>query len=107
MKRLKDKLKTILTGKKGESLVEGLVSLLVFSVLMMAVTMMINTSLRMTAASTADASAKQESFNNAVFEQYTTPAAVNLLLQTSGSAIDVSVPVYLSNDGTYVSFSPR
>jgi len=63
MKKQADKLKAILKGNSGETLLEGLVSVLVFSVLIATITMMIMLSLRITSISTAASGASQSEAN--------------------------------------------
>jgi Tfp pilus assembly protein PilV len=60
------KIAAILKSRRGETLMEGLVSILVFTILLSAVTLMIMTSLRVTGFSTREAGAMQEAANNAL-----------------------------------------
>jgi Tfp pilus assembly protein PilX len=59
MNRLVKKIKYILSESTGETLIEGLASILVFVVLVAAVTMMIMVSMRITANSTENARIRQ------------------------------------------------
>jgi len=59
MRHLDKKIRQILMDTRGESLIEGLASILVFTVLVATVTMMIMISLRMTTISTFDAENRQ------------------------------------------------
>ena len=70
MYKIIDKIKSISTDKKGESLIESMAALLIFSILLMSVTMMINTSLRITGNSTLAAAEKQNLENQAILEEY-------------------------------------
>jgi len=59
MKQLVKKVRTILKSKSGETLMEGLASVLVFTVLIATVTMMLLVSLRITNNTTQAAEARQ------------------------------------------------
>jgi len=107
MKRLINKTTKILTGKKGESLVESMVSLLIFSILLLSITIIIITSRRIIANSTADATKTQNIANKAIFEKYDAANSVKLILNDSIKGINVEIPVKLSDDGTFISFSPE
>jgi len=63
MKKQALKLRNIIKGTGGETLLEGLISVLVFSVLIATITMMIMLSLRITAISTVASSASQNEAN--------------------------------------------
>lgn len=106
MKRLTFKLKTVLLNNKGESLMESVASLLIFSILMMAVATMITASLRITSASTKDASERQDAVNKGIMEDYdTTPT--NDTLTFEGTGINVTIPVEISDEDGYVAFIPE
>ena len=59
MRKLAGKAQVIFNNNRGETLIEGLASILVFTVLIAAVTMMIMISLRITTNATAAAEARQ------------------------------------------------
>jgi len=65
MKRLTGKTRAILAKNRGESLMECIASILIFTILFATVSLMINTSLVMTARSTADADKMQNAANAA------------------------------------------
>lgn len=107
--RLLNKLKNILTGKRGESLMESIASILILNILMLAVTVMIKTSLRITEQSTTSASSIQEQANSIIFEEYPPSADTPTLeLRDSGSGynIDVDIEVIYHDDGTFQAFTP-
>ncbi len=68
MKKLITKSKSILKSQKGETLAEGIASLFIFSILMLGVTVMIVTSLRISGHATAEAKGLQEVVNSATEE---------------------------------------
>lgn len=70
MKKLTAKLKAILGSNKGESLMESLMSIIIFAVMIEAVTLMIMTALRMNSSSITKASASQTSINSSVVADY-------------------------------------
>jgi len=107
MKRLINKMTMILTGKKGESLVESMVSLLILSILLLSISMIIITSRRIIANSTADATETQNKANKALLEKYDDANPVELILKDPDKGIHVEIPVRLSDDDTFISFSPE
>lgn len=107
MKRLTDRIKTILTDKRGESLVESLASMMLFTLLMINITMMINTSLQITGVSTVNAKNKQDNANKYILEIYDSKSSHNLILRDDMNGINVAIPVDFSDDGNFTAFSPR
>ena len=102
MKKLTADLARVLRCRKGESLMESIISILLFTVLMAAVTTMIMLSLRITGNYTATASGEQERVNDSVLEADHT---VEGLLTITGTGIDVEIEVYHSA-GNPEAFSP-
>ena len=71
MKSLMFKIKKRLRSNRGETLVEAIISILLLAILMTTVTLMIQTSLRLTANSMQDAERIQnETFNPAIFNNH-------------------------------------
>ena len=101
------KLKAALKNRRGETLVEGVVSILVFVVLVATVSSMILLSLRITHSSLDAATEMQENFNTLV-EGNTAPSyigqTVDFTLPGVVAAITVEVDMYES--GGLVIFSP-
>jgi Tfp pilus assembly protein PilV len=60
------KIKKLLLSKKGESLIESLVSIIIFSLLIVTITLTIATALRITAQATGDARLAQEAVNDII-----------------------------------------
>ena len=104
MTRLRIKAKRILRNKKGESLMEGVVSLLVFTILITTVATMINASLVITGNNTTAATARQINANVAALER---GAVVAQPLRITGGGIDVVFDVTLSQEDDLISFSPE
>lgn len=104
----------ILSGQRGETLVEGVVSLVVFTLLILTVSAMLMTSLRITTAATLDAAARQSEANQAALGDFTTGnwAEVNpgvsksVTLADSASGISISVPIDLYRGEYYTVFVP-
>ena len=90
--------------KKGESLVESIVSLFIFTTLMVAVTTMIAAALRVTGNYTEAAYAQQVSANVVLLEN-TSPMEIKLTI-TGGGIDDVEIPVNILREGNFAAFSP-
>lgn len=111
---LLNKAKTILSGQKGESLMESIASILIFNILMLAVATMIKTSLRITEYSTTSAATRQEQANNFILENYPTSTDTpKLELRERASDvtyvshnINVDIDVTYYDDGTFQAFTP-
>ena len=104
------KIKKIIKSNSGETLLEGIISIFVLTVLLAAVTMMIMTSLGMTRMLTENAEEAQESANDAILVGYS-GAGTNLKItfkstNTNDIIAEHNVVFYRSDDGT-VAFSPR
>jgi len=110
MKKLVKKVLAILNSKNGESLMESLVSILVFTILVAAVTMMILLSLRITRSSTEAANESQEEVNSLISG---TDGAGDSITSESGSVgltidgITIEIPVTVSRSGNYTAFEPN
>lgn len=100
---------TGLKNNKGETLMEGVASLLILSILLMAVSMMINTSLRITATYTSDADEWQKAANIAILKQApaagSTPSS-QIILTGNGNSLSVTIPVEVTKTELYTSFLP-
>ena len=67
------KIKSNIFSKKGETLVESLISILVFSLILVTVVLTVNTALRITALATENAIALQEEMNEIVRARFISP----------------------------------
>lgn len=97
MKKLTAKIKAILSGNSGETLVESLISILVFAILIETVTLMIMTALRMNGTSISNATASQTSINENIVKDFSGLTGTLTLNSTDGS-IDVKI-VLPADDG--------
>jgi len=108
MDKIISKIRAILSGTRGESLMEGIASILVFTVLMAAVTMMIMISLRITGKSTADADARQKEANAALAGQAAQVVRDTVEFIVDGDeleVIEIKVSVYSTDNHT--AFEPQ
>jgi Tfp pilus assembly protein PilV len=109
MKELVCKVRAILKKTRGESLMECIVSILVFSVLIAAVTTMIMTSMKITGKATQAAEAMQKDINAVVSGTASSAnKTVGLEIQADGvmvNNINISVAVYSAGD--FIAFYPR
>jgi Tfp pilus assembly protein PilV len=93
----------ILKSEKGITLAENLAAILVFSVLMLALTTLIAFSLRLTGSYVADANRWQDNANSAVLEPSGgTPGDT---VTISGTGINVTIPIIKSDDD-FIAFYP-
>jgi archaellin len=118
MNRLVKRIKYLLSGTGGETLIEGLASILVFVVLVAAVTMMILVSMRITAVSTAQAVERQTeaaavlSGDDTLLDdpadlEETTGEEVTFNVPNTPLALTVTVPVTVFSTGAFVAFEPE
>jgi hypothetical protein len=85
--------------------VEGITSLLIFAVLIAAVTMMIMTSLRITSTSMQDANAMQNSYNDALRGVGGSPASIDF--SVNGVTITIGIEVTDPDDTNgFIAFAP-
>ena len=95
MKLLAGKVKNPISDKKGEMLMEAIVSVLLLSILLVIITTMIQTSRNMTARSMRDASRLQEMELNlvarAAFEEFnTTPGDIRFYFVDTSAGIGIN-----------------
>jgi len=119
MKKQAAKLRAIIKGNSGETLLEGLVSVLVFSVLIATITMMIMLSLRITSISTVASGASQSEANAVLAGAHEvevvlisgetevigiTPSSEVIELSYGSDVFSIPVTVYSSD--SFTAFSP-
>jgi len=104
MKELVKKISPILRGSRGESLIECIASILIFTILIACITTMILVSLRVTGNATRDADAAQADMN-AILSGTAYSREENVELTVNGAAIDV--PVLLYSAGSFTAFNPK
>ena len=98
-----------LRSKKGETLVEAIVSILLLTILLGTITAMIHTSLRLTANTMQEADGMQNDvFNPAIFDTQPNLSPGSLSFGTlSTTLIDTQHDIYIfDNTGDMVSFYP-
>jgi hypothetical protein len=101
-----NKIKQILRQKKGETLMEGIISVLVFSIMIAAITMMINWALRFNAMSTTDAETMQNAAND-LFGGAGFTVDATLVLRDSGNNVVASIPIRTTDgDSEFFAFVP-
>jgi len=76
---LLDRIKHILKGRRGQTLMEGIVSILVFSILVATVTMMIMVSLQFSHRAVERSEVMQANANEILSGEEGTPAATTLI----------------------------
>ena len=111
MKRSISKLRFILKSKSGETLMEGIVSILVFTVLIAAITTMISVSLRITSRATENADIMQANANAALAgDLLAADVSVidgeDIVLKIGDTTVS-TVPITIYKAGGFVSFDPR
>lgn len=106
MKMWIQKTKKIIRSNKGETLVESIVSLLVLSILLFAVTTMIQTALRITSASTQTAKGIQDTLNIVIRSEYSDSVPDQITFTASGFGISATHDIILNKDGGIIAFAP-
>jgi hypothetical protein len=114
MYRLVKRIKYILSEAAGETLIEGLASILVFVVLVAAVTMMIMVSMRISAVSTQQAEERQREAaavlagDDTDFDLDDTPGVVTFIVPntTLAPVPNVAVTVTVFSTDAFVAFEP-
>jgi len=111
MKKLRDKARAIIRSTSGESLMEGIISILVFTVLIASITMMLLLSLRITGAATNAADVRQREANAVLrgFDPDNSVAVTTfpdnpLTLQSGSDVVQIQVDVY--STGNFTAFAP-
>lgn len=110
MKLQDRKLKRIIRSDKGETITESIASLLVFMVLLLAVTTMTQTALKMTRESIQTATDAQEGYiNNAMLSGYVSSGDVESITfkSTVATNINTTHEVLINNDGGIIAFTPK
>jgi len=104
MKNVTRRLKKALTEKKGETLMESLVSLLIFVIMFAGIAAMIQFSFRVTGVGTTQINANQVLINDAALVgNHPLEDTLNL----TGGGINVDIDVTLFNDNGFVAFAPE
>ena len=129
MRKQLGKAYALLRGRRGETLLEGIVSILVFTVLVVSITMMLMLSMRITGIANTNANAQQEEIYGVFTGHLGTPGLPDYveLIVTHGEikmGLDdfylnpdedatppdiiesVSISKYAAPDGVFTAFSP-
>lgn len=96
-----------LSNAGGETIVESVVSMLVFSIFTLAVLSTLVTALRITDVATRDANQKQGEVNQLVFENYTGGTEFKLLSNDAARSIDLTLPVQWTQAEGLEAFRPK
>jgi uncharacterized protein (UPF0333 family) len=108
MKILIQKIKKILHSNKGETLIESIASLLVLTVLIAAISTMINFSLRITSDATRNARAMQDTVNEVIWEEPGDSLEITFtFIDSGGIAISASHDVEFNEHGGIRAFYPQ
>ena len=105
MKRLICKSKKIINSNKGESIIESVTALLVLSILLISITMMIQTSLKMTGSSIQNANETQEKdINPLMVSEYNSSEEISITFTAAG--IEAGHKVIFNKDNEIRAFAP-
>jgi predicted lipid-binding transport protein (Tim44 family) len=109
MNALASKTKRILKGKSGETLMEGVVSLLVFSIMMATITMMVMWATRFNSIATTEGGAMQAAANALFGDTAAAPAGENVTLTLAIDGTGTGIPITLRQDPDtgLIAFVPR
>ena len=102
-------MRAIIYNSRGETLMEGIVSILIFVVAIATVTTMIMLSLRITSDSSDDANAWQNQTNAVLFGDETNPLIENtgnIMIEFSIGSETLSVPAKMFSSGEFTAFMP-
>lgn len=108
MKTLIQRIKKTIRSNKGETIMEGIVSLLVLSILLLVVTTMIQTALRMTSVSIQNAKESQDVFNDVALSEYSDSesAEITFSFSFSGTSMSAAHDIIVNKDGGIIAFAP-
>ena len=107
MKKWTDKTKATIQCDKGETLIETIVSIIIFAIFMLAISMMISTSLKLTSVSTQNTNHMQEEIINPVMMyEYNDSTNVNISFSNSVFGISTSHTTRLNDKDGIVAFTP-
>ena len=101
MKNLSQKLKTTLRSRRGEILIESIVSFIILEIILIGITAMTAASLRMIANANSKERERQEKINEAVLEDIDfDPSGETITFETAGfpPVISVKITIERSDD---------
>jgi predicted lipid-binding transport protein (Tim44 family) len=102
-------IKRVLAGKRGETLMEGIISILIFTIMMATITMMISWAMRLNATAMERGTAAQAAANSLFAGTGTTVPATLTLRLTGASDTTVEIPISTITDADdqFFAFFPR
>ena len=95
-----------LKNQRGEALIESVISILILSLSVLAISTMLMASLKITSHGTASATDMQTAINEAVTTNAGIRANVTFQLEGEGAEEGITQSVALYNDHNIVSFNP-
>jgi len=107
MRKWIHKIEKNIVSKRGETLAESIVSLLIFAILMLSVTMMIQTALRTTARSTRAAREAQDHINLVILSKYDEETDITFSYEIAGETKSVRHRVRFNESGGIIGFTPQ
>jgi len=111
MRRSINKARAVINSNSGETLIEGIVSILVFTVLIATITVMINVSLRISSRAMDSADVMQKSAVAVLAGDVTNPDIVisddyETILVIDGTTV-ATVPIIVYRADWFLSFDPK
>ena len=105
---MRAKIRAVLKGSRGETLMEGVASILVFTILIASVTLTIMVSLRMTALSNEAARTMQEDVRTALEGSDDDDGEdIVFTFTITGGGVPVTVKVTVTDAGAFRAFAPQ
>ena len=95
------KLKRVFKSKKGETLMETIISVCLFTIIMLAVTMLLSSSIRMTGAAIQEADTISGEYNRAIAQEYEGEAAELII---GSDSFSVTQPVKVNDESGMLAF---
>jgi competence protein ComGC len=99
------KMREKLRSSKGETIMECIASLLILAILMVAVTTIIQASLKMTETSTVRAAAQQVTMSDIMLGDYSNPGSITF--SNAAAGINVTHDVFFYNQDGTIAFTPQ
>ncbi|MCL1807175.1 MAG: hypothetical protein FWG31_05680 [Oscillospiraceae bacterium] len=103
------KINAILKRKQGETLMEGIVSIMLFTILTITVTMTILVSLQITGRATRDAGLDQVAVNNLLEGNDVIPVSGSITFTASSTSLSAALPpisIRITEDRGFTAFAP-
>ena len=104
MKDLAKKVIAVIGNNRGESLLEGIISIFVFSTLMVAVALLIMLSFSITSNATEMANVRQNEANEALAGRSAVTDAGTIEFEIDGNTINFDITIFQT--GSFIAFEP-